>query len=133
MEQSRATPPSADVTPSSEADQIKALFKRLVTVQEDERRRISRDLHDHLGQQLTALRMNLEVFRLQCGLDDARLQQLERTQRLAEELDRSIDFLTWQLRPATLDLGLTDALGQLTSNWSDRLGLRIDFHATLPS
>jgi signal transduction histidine kinase len=112
--------------------QIKALLRRLLSVQEEERRRISRDLHDQLGQQLTALRMNLEVFRLQCGLDDARLKQLERTQHLAEELDRSIDFLTWHLRPASLDhFGLPQALRELSSNWSERLGFAIQFESTL--
>jgi signal transduction histidine kinase len=118
--------------PASTKEQIKALLRRLISIQEDERRRISRDLHDQLGQQLTALRMNLEVFRLQCDLDPPRLKQLERTQRLAEELDQSIDFLTWQLRPAALDdLGLPEALVQLTANWSERLGLDIQFHSTL--
>jgi signal transduction histidine kinase len=112
--------------------QIKALLARLITIQEDERRRISRDIHDQLGQQLTALRMNLEVFRLQCDLDPARLQQLARTQYLAEELDRSIDFLTWQLRPAALEhLGLPDAVRQLVVTWSERLELDVRFTTTL--
>lgn len=115
----------------SSDEQIKALLNRLITVQEDERRRISRDLHDHLGQQLTALRMNLEVFRLQSDLDPARLTQLSRTQYLADELDRSIDFLIWQLRPAALeDLGLRDALRELTATWSERLGLEVRFQTT---
>jgi signal transduction histidine kinase len=113
-------------------EHIQALLRRVITAQEDERRRISRDIHDHLGQQLTALRMNLEVFRLQCGLDASRLKQLARTQYLAEELDRSIDFLTWQLRPAALELlGLPGALRQLTSTWSERLQLEVCFQSTL--
>lgn len=100
------------------------LIRRLVSVQEDERRRIARDLHDQLGQQLTALRMNLEVFRLQCELDESKLQQLERTQRLADDLDRSIDFLIWQLRPPALQrLGLCAALHALADSWRDRFAL----------
>ena len=76
--------------------------------------------------------MNLEVFRLQCNLDPIRLKQLARTQYLAEELDRSIDFLTWQLRPAALELlGLSDALRQLTTTWSERLQLDVRFTTTL--
>jgi signal transduction histidine kinase len=118
-------------TERSTAGETKTLLKRLLTVQEDERRRISRDLHDQLGQQLTALRMNLEVFRLQSGLDPSRLKQLERTENLAEELDRSIDFLIWQLRPGSLDHGLPDALRDLTATWSERLGFKIDNHSTL--
>jgi signal transduction histidine kinase len=110
-------------------DRLQSLFRRLVSVQEDERRRIARDLHDHLGQQLTALRMNLEVFRLQCELDDAKLQQLERTQRLADDLDRSIDFLIWQLRPPALQqLGLSAALKALVDSWRDRFSLNAEYH-----
>ena len=52
----------------------------------------------------------------------------ERTQRLAEEVDRSIDFLTWQLRPAALDhLGLSAALRNLVTGWSERFGIAADF------
>ena len=111
--------------------QIKALFHRLISIQEDERRRIARDLHDQLGQQLTALRMNLEVFRLQNQADSAVLQQLERTQRLAEDIDRTIDFLTWQLRPEPLEhLGLAAALNQLVRVWSDRFAIEGAFQKT---
>ncbi len=47
------------------------LLKQVVTAQEDERQRIARDLHDHLGQQLTALRLKLEIGRKeQCGDDE---------------------------------------------------------------
>ena len=110
--------------------QIKALFERLVSVQEDERRRIARDLHDQLGQQLTALRMNLEVFRLQSRADSAVLSQLERTQRLADDLDRTIDFLTWELRPDPLHhLGLVPALTQLVRTWAERFTIEADFQS----
>jgi signal transduction histidine kinase len=110
--------------------QLQSLFRRLVSVQEDERRRIARDLHDHLGQQLTALRLNLEAFRLQCGLDEAQIAQLDRTQRLADDLDRSIDFLTWQLQPPTLEhLGLAAALKELVGSWSSRGSLDAQFHS----
>jgi len=119
-------------TDRSTDEQIRALLNRLITVREDERRRISRDIHDHLGQQLTALRMNLEVFRLQSDLDPARLKQLARTQHLAEELDRSIDFLISQLRPAALEhFGLPDALRQLTATWSERHGVDVCFHTIM--
>jgi signal transduction histidine kinase len=112
---------------SAEA-QIKALFKRLITVQEEERRRIARDIHDHVGQQLTALRINLASLASQAADHPAIAEQTERLQQLAEELDRSIDFLTWQLRPATLDhLGLAAALQDLVAGWSQRFGVGVDF------
>jgi PAS domain S-box-containing protein len=111
--------------------QIKSLFRRLISVQEDERRRIARDLHDQLGQQLTALRMNIEVFRLQQPSDSPVLQQLDRTQRLADDIDRTIDYLTWQLRPEPLEhLGLAAALDQLVRNWSERFAIAGAFNET---
>src|SRR5688572_22765875 len=110
----------------------RTLFRRLVSVQEDERRRIARDLHDDLGQHLTALRMNLEVFRLQCNLDPARLAQLERTQQLADGLDKRVDFLIWGLWPPVLEhRGLVPALMEFVKGWSDRFEVSAHFHSTL--
>ena len=108
--------------------EVRALFTRLVSAQEEERRRIARDIHDQVGQQMTALRMNLDALRSQTGGHATLLEQTERTQRLAEELDQSIDFLTWQLRPAALEhLGLSAALQNLVTSWSERFAVPADF------
>jgi two-component system CheB/CheR fusion protein len=109
---------------------VQALLQRLVSVQEEERGRMARDIHDQLGQQMTALRLHLDA--LQSSNQDATLrQQAERTARLAEDLDRSIDFLTWELRPAALDhLGLAAALNQLVTEWSERFGIAAEFNAS---
>ena len=107
--------------------QIKALFERLVSAQEEERRRIARNIHDQLGQQITALRMSLERLKMQT-VEAPTLAQAERAQHLAEELDRSIDFLTWELTPATLDhLGLSSALRDLVDGWSDRFHIAAEY------
>jgi signal transduction histidine kinase len=104
--------------------EVRSLFTQLVSAQEEERRRIARDIHDQVGQQLTALRMNLETLRSQAEGRTSLMEQAERTQRLAEDLDQSIDFLTWQLRPAALDhLGLSAALQNLTTGWSERFSV----------
>lgn len=108
--------------------EVRSLFERLVSAQEEERRRIARDIHDQVGQQMTALRMNLETLQSQAAGQRALVEQAERTQQLAEELDRSIDFLTWQLRPAALDhLGLSAALENLVTGWSERFAVTADF------
>jgi PAS domain S-box-containing protein len=106
------------------------LFRRLVTVQEEERRRIARDIHDQLGQQMTALRLHLEALRTAVRGNPQLAEQAERTERIAEELDRSVDFLTWDLRPAALEhLGLSAALSHLVRGWSERFGIAGQFEA----
>jgi len=108
--------------------EISDLFKRLISVQEEERERIARNIHDQLGQQMTALRMNLEALRRKARKSRGLADQMNRTERLAEELDQSIDFLTGDLRPAALDhLGLSAALRMLVAGWSNRFGIAAGF------
>ncbi len=102
--------------------QVRDLLRRVVNSQEEERRRIAREIHDEMGQQMTALRMNIELLAAQPSAE-----QVVLTQRLAETLDRSIDFLAWELRPADVDrLGLPEALEALVGEWSARFGLAAD-------
>jgi signal transduction histidine kinase len=115
----------------AETSQIRGLFGRLVYVQEEERRRISRDIHDQMGQQMTALRMQIESLRLQYASMPGLLAPVTRLERLAEEIDQSLDFITRELRPAALDrLGLSAALGEMVRGWSDRFRIPAEYHAT---
>ena len=110
-------------------ERVKHLLRQLVGIQEDERRRIARDLHDHLGQQLTALRLNLEALRERCGEDEELYRQLEQTQEVARRLDADVDFLAWELRPAALDdLGLVPALTKFIQDWSQHFRIPAEFH-----
>lgn len=106
------------------------LLDQLVGIQEQERRRIARDLHDELGQQLTALRLNLGNARdLAKGNSVAEL--IDTTQKLAENLDADIGFLAWELRPATLDhAGLSTTLSAYVREWSRFSGVTADFLVT---
>jgi PAS domain S-box-containing protein len=106
--------------------EVSALLRRLVTAQEDLRRRISRDLHDQLGQQLTALRLALERHREHCRGEAT--ADLERAQQLTREIDGAIDFLAWELRPTVLDdLGLAAALPRYVEEWSAHHGISARF------
>ena len=123
-----------------ETTDVRKLLGRLVMVQEEERRRMARDVHDQMGQPMTALRMQIEALRTRCEAYPALTTEVGRTMHLAEELDQSIDFLTWQLRPAALDhLGVSAALSDLVRGWSQRFHIAADFHgddvrnAQLPS
>lgn len=63
----------ADAALRANADQLR---RGLATIQEDERRRIARDIHDHLGQEVTALRLNLEALRLRIDAYPALAEQV---------------------------------------------------------
>ncbi|CAN5542892.1 hypothetical protein BH18ACI1_BH18ACI1_00490 [soil metagenome] len=107
------------------------LLKKLVTSQEDERQRISRELHDHLGQQLTALRLNLEMLQKDCADNADLCEKITRTQKIAEQVDSDLDFLAWELRPAALkDLGLTTALNDYIKEWSIHFDIPAEFHTS---
>ena len=107
---------------------VRRLLQRLVTVQEDERRRIARDLHDHFGQQMTALRLNLAAIRDRAK-DASIIELAQNADQLAEQLDGDVDFLAWDLRPAALDdVGLADTLRRFMQEWSAHYGIGVDFH-----
>jgi len=105
------------------------LLTRLVLAQEDERRRIARDLHDQLGQQLTALRLTLEMLKAQsAGRTELRVQ-VETLEALALQLDQDVAFRVWELRPTVLeDLGLQAALTNYVRYWSTHFGVRAQLH-----
>lgn len=108
--------------------EVQRLFERLISAQEEERRRIARDIHDLLGQQMSALRMNLEVWQTKSSDYPALVESVSRTRRLAEELDQCIDSLTWNLHPAALDqFGLAPSLQNLVASWSERFGIAAEF------
>ena len=101
------------------------LSNQLVRVQEDERRTISRELHDEIGQILTGLRM--ELGSLSRGESDAGYRErLDSVKRLAEEALRSVRNLALLLRPSMLDdLGLEPALRWQAKEFSRRTGIPV--------
>jgi PAS domain S-box-containing protein len=111
-------------------ERVRALLKRLVTIQEDERRRIARDLHDHLGQQMTALRLNLAALKEQPAGDEAQ-ELATQADRIAEQIDADVDFLAWELRPASLDdVGLAGTLARFVREWSKHYSIGAEFHTS---
>jgi signal transduction histidine kinase len=113
-------------------ERIGRLLARVVNVQEDERHRLARDLHDHLGQQMTALRINLSALMSSLGDNEAARDQARTVDRLAADLDASLDALTWELRPAALEeYGLAAALEDLVRGWSSRCGITGHFQANV--
>jgi two-component system sensor histidine kinase VicK len=110
------------------------LFTRLVLAQEDERRRIARELHDQLGQQMTALRLTLETLKALAEERPELRAQVEALQELTRQLDQDIAFRVWELTPALLEgVGVAAALTEYAGSWSKRFGILAEVHMTRPT
>jgi signal transduction histidine kinase len=109
------------------------LLRRLVTAQEEERRRISRELHDQTGQHLSALLLGLKTLNKSAGNGSESLNKgLLQLQRLTERLVDDAHHLAWELRPVALDdLGLEMAISNYVDKWSERNSISLDFHSSL--
>lgn len=116
----------------SEAARLE-LLRRLVTAQEEERRRISRELHDQTGQQLAALLLGLKTLNNATNNGSTSLHKsLLQLQNLTERLVEDAHHLAWELRPTALDdLGLEIALSNYVEKWSERNSITLDFHSGL--
>jgi PAS domain S-box-containing protein len=107
------------------------LLAHLVFVQEDERRRIARDMHDQFGEQLTALSLRIALLRDACGQRADLANHVAALGEIAERLDRDVDQLVWELRPTALDdLGLRAALANYIQEWSDRFHIAAELHTS---
>jgi signal transduction histidine kinase len=107
------------------------LLQKIVTTQEDERRRIARDIHDQLGQRVTALRLQLASLSNALDVHPDLSSRITPLQQVAERLDAEVSFLAWELRPAALDdLGLPEATDAFLDEWSRHYSIPADLHLT---
>ena len=113
--------------------ELARLSARMVEQHEEERRRLSRELHDETGQVFSAVKMELGVIR--DGAPPAQAARLDQVLGLIDTGIRSIRNVTNDLRPSMLDdLGLLPALRSLVAEFSERSGMRVGLAApaTLP-
>jgi PAS domain S-box-containing protein len=127
---------SVDITDLKKAqDQLRRLSGSIMASQEKERTAIARELHDELGQVLTALRMDAVWMRERLkGHDD---RAMARAQNMCELIDQTISdvrHIATRLRPPVLDdLGLVDALEWHTTEFEKRTGIACVFnHGEVP-
>ncbi len=111
---------------------LRTLSTQLITAQEDERRKISRDLHDEMGQLVTAVALDLQRAS-QAGDADKKNERIGRALHSTELLLTSIHEISARIRPTILDdLGLKDAVQNLLSDYERRTGIatqaRLDFN-----
>ncbi|HXL75076.1 MAG TPA: PAS domain-containing protein, partial [Burkholderiales bacterium] len=107
------------------ADNLQALTRRLVEAEEAERRRIARELHDRVGQNLSALNINLDLALGAAGASPVR-QRIEDSVSLVDATLQSIESVMAELRPPLLDeYGLGAALGWYAEEFSRRTGIAV--------
>ena len=109
------------------AEELRSLSRRLVEVQEAERRHLARELHDEVGQTLTGLDIMLEM--LARSLPDQNLESLETARRYVRDMSQLVRRLSLDLRPSMLDdLGLIPSLLWLYARFSEQTGVEVRFH-----
>jgi signal transduction histidine kinase len=119
---------------AEEALRKRELLESVVRSQEAERHRIARELHDHLGQQLTGMRLALADVGSSLSDTPDMLEKIKRVQKMSEQLDTDVSLLVFELHAKTLSQqGLIAALEQFVSEWSRNYQIYADFHAVNPS
>jgi len=109
------------------SQKLQLLSHRLVEVQESERRHIARELHDEIGQSLTAAEMNLQAA-LRLPGNEALEKRLEESIQAVERVLEQVHDLSLSLRPSMLDdLGLEPALRSYTHRQAELIGMQAEF------
>jgi len=114
---------------------LQTTSRQLLTVQEDERRVLARELHDTVGQELTAMSLNLSLIRsgLPVEVEHKLGSHLDDSQKLLEDTTQHLRDVMVELRPAGLDeLGLIAALVEHARRVARRSGVQLDVRGSEP-
>jgi len=107
--------------------------RRLVHAQEAERENIARELHDEIGQALTAITINLQWMQRAGAVNESAQPRINESIEVIEDALRRVRELSLELRPSMLDdLGLLAALSWYTSRYSERTGIEAVVKGDLP-
>jgi len=105
---------------------LRQLSSLLLAAQETERRNLSRDLHDELGQQVTAISLDLRSLEKKAG-NAAPDELLQRAIHETDQLLKSLHKIATRVRPSVLDdLGLREAIESLISEYQQRTGISVN-------
>ena len=119
----------ADISGLKKAEEeLRQLSTRLLKLQDEERRRIGRELHDGLAQSVLAVNLNLaQVRRSTLPLDENSKRALDKARDVLQQMSQEIRTLSYLLHPPLLDdLGLASALKQYAIGFSERSGITTD-------
>ncbi|KAB8145545.1 PAS domain S-box protein [Chloroflexia bacterium SDU3-3] len=120
----------SDITARKQAEaERRALLQRIITAQEDERRRIARELHDSLGQFLSALNLRLSILQHLEGIPASAVADVRHLRAIIGQIDDELERLILELRPPSLDdLGLAEALRRYTEEWTRTTGIPVEIY-----
>jgi len=112
-------------------EQMRRLSRGILSAQEEERKRISRELHDVIAQMLTGINVRLTTLKMDAAANTRGLgRKISRTQRLVEKSVDIIHRFARDLRPAVLDdLGLIPALHSFMKSFAREAGIRVSLTA----
>lgn len=112
-------------------DQLRLLSRELLLAQEEERKRISRELHDVIAQTLTSISLQLETLKANASTNSKELErEITRTQLLVEKSVNIVHRFARELRPTVLDdLGLVPALHTYLKGFRESTGMGVKFTA----
>ena len=119
----------SDITKRKNAEEaLHQLSTRLLQLQDEERRRLGRELHDSLAQSVLAVNLNLaQVARGSTALDEKSRHAISEARRVLQEMSQEIRTLSYLLHPPMLDeLGLTSAIKEYAAGFGERSGIKLD-------
>ncbi|MDA9922015.1 sensor histidine kinase [Verrucomicrobiales bacterium] len=108
-------------------EEMRSLSRRLITAQEDERKRISRELHDVIAQTLTGINLRLAVLRSQSVANNEDFhEKIQITEHLVEQSVEIVHRFAYDLRPVILDdIGLIPALKSFIKSFTEFYGVEV--------
>jgi two-component system, NarL family, sensor kinase len=105
---------------------LQTLSRRLLRIQDEERRRVARDLHDSAGQILTALKISIAVLQRKLEKNEETCEELSALARLADEALQEIRTTSFLLHPPLLDeVGFHSAAQWYVEGFAERSGLKV--------
>ena len=106
--------------------ELQNLSQRLLRVQDDERRRVARDLHDSTGQTLTALKICVDLLQKKLGKEKRTYDEISGISRLVDEALQEVRTTSYLLHPPMLDeAGFTSAAQWYITGFAQRSGMKV--------
>lgn len=113
-------------------ENLRMLSNKVLTAQEEERKHISRELHDEIGQTLTAANVSIALLRQHAAADESFRKKVDRAQRLLEQSMEMVHRFARELRPSMLDhLGPYAALQNYVKLFMERTGIKTELESSV--